>query len=216
MSEFHITRVKICGIRNPETAMKAIECGASAVGFVFYGRSPRNILPGDARAIIAKLPLFVSKVGVFVEQGIQQIIDTVKESGVDIVQLAGGQGMDFLEILKSRLDKPVIYAFQVQELSHNSLNSIRFAPAEAVLIDKLVPGEWGGTGERVPVRDDLTGDDREFIRQRVIIAGGVNSSNARSIIDTIEPFGLDLSSGVESERGVKDPKLIEEFFKSIR
>ncbi|OHD56826.1 MAG: hypothetical protein A2Y33_12720 [Spirochaetes bacterium GWF1_51_8] len=215
MEKCHKTRVKICGIRNKEIARKAVDCGASALGFVFYDKSPRNITPGDARAIISELPPFVSTVGVFVEQGIQKIIEIVKETGIDTVQLAGGQGMDFLEILKSRLDTPIIYVNQVQEISHNIIQSAKFYPSQAVLFDKMVAGEWGGTGERVMVKNDLTPEDREFISRRVVIAGGVNSANVREIIDSIAPFAVDLSSGVERERGVKDPALIEAFFRAV-
>ncbi len=205
------TRVKICGIKSYEIAIKAIECGVDALGFVFYEKSPRFIELNDAREIISKLPSLVNKVGVFVDKKLEEILRIVEFTGIDTIQLHGEYNIDFIFKLKENINLPIIYALRREKLSEIETPEIKYISNEVsnILVDKISNTSYGGTGESLII-DEVK--DRDFIKRKVILAGGINISNIKEILSKIKPFGIDLSSGVEKEKGKKDIKLIEEFF----
>lgn len=215
-----VTRVKICGIRSLDIARTAIECGASALGFMFYDKSVRNIAPKDARDIVAKLPSFVAKTGVFVDKDIDEIIEIVNNVGLDTIQLHGEYRPYFINELKEYSSLPIIYAVRVDTINESTMVDLHASQAvnaaNNILIDKWDDNKYGGTGNQVKIDSDLSDKIREYIRLRVILAGGINSQNVRSIISSLSPYGIDLSSSVESEKGVKSADLIRDFFIALK
>jgi len=188
-----MVKVKICGITNIGDALVAIHSGADALGFVFYEKSPRYISPDEARDIIRQIPPFVTTVGVFVNEDIGTIRKTVKHASLSVVQLHGSEppGM-CLGISR------VIKAIRVRELS--DLEPLRKYKASAFLLDAYAPREYGGTG--LIFNWDIAVAAKQF--GDIILAGGLNPDNIEKAVQWVRPYGVDVSSGVEEEKGKKD------------
>ncbi len=218
-------RVKICGIKTPEIADSVIENGADAVGFVFYDKSPRFIKPEKAGEIISNLPPFINRVGVFVDKDIDEILEIVKKTGIDTIQLHGEPffyDIDFVTKLKERTGLPVVLAVRTQILNEETVSNIILSDHEggrivnAYLIDRFDPEQFGGTGTKVSISNLSNPILKEFIAKKVILSGGINASNVMDILKSIQPYGIDVSSGVEKERGVKDPDMIRNFMGIVK
>ncbi|MGC8765072.1 MAG: phosphoribosylanthranilate isomerase [Brevinematia bacterium] len=209
-------RVKICGIKDLLFALKAVECGADAIGFVFYEKSPRFIEVDKAGDIIKNLPAFVNKVGVFVNHNISEILRIVEKTGIDTIQLHGEYDINFLKNLKSYINLPIIYAIRIEAISDFKIEDDVIKEltdnASNILIDKLDKKEYGGTGKSIFFDEGLNENSKDFISKKVILAGGINKENISHILGFIKPYGIDVSSGVEIKKGEKDKKLLEEFF----
>lgn len=202
-----MTRVKICGIRRLEDALAAVELGASALGFVFWPPSPRFLEPDQARAVIAKLPPFVSTVGVFVDQPPEYVSDVARGLKLGAVQLHGQEAVSSFSGLSQRVIKAVPVADGV-----DAERAMAAVPAEAtVLLDAHDPIQRGGTGRTI----DWT-RAAALARQRpIILSGGLNADNVRVAIETVRPYAIDVSSGVESEPGVKDATKLRALFAAL-
>ena len=201
------TRIKICGIREAAHARVAFEAGADAIGFVFYRESPRYIDPAAAAAIIATLPPFVTAVGLFVDETEATVATVLKQAPLDLLQFQGGESPDFC----SRFGKPFVRAVRMEEGADLIEYAHRFSRARALLLDAHVPGERGGTGrtfdwERVPRQAPIP----------LILSGGLTAQNVGQAVREVRPWAVDVSSGVERSRGVKDPEKIVEFIRSVR
>jgi phosphoribosylanthranilate isomerase len=214
-------RIKICGITELESALTAVECGADALGFVFYEKSPRDITPLKAGQITSKLPPFVNKTGVFVRQNMDEILSIVFEAGLDTIQLLADPCLynsDFIEKLKGKSKLPVILSYRLEKLNPGILEEIFKNDSgliSAYLIDKYDSRELGGTGRQVELENIEEKDLKEFLNKKIILAGGINSRNVLALLSKIHPYGIDISSGVEKERGIKDSNLIREFFQQV-
>jgi phosphoribosylanthranilate isomerase len=194
-------KVKICGVTSPEDARLAVALGASAIGMVMWPRSPRYVEPDRARAIVAALPPFVMAVGVFVDQeDARRIADTV---GLHAVQLHGDETpIGYLDYAL-----PVIKAVAVRDRS--ALDAAAAVPARAtVLLDTHDPKNRGGTGKPI----DWTIAAEIAARRSVILSGGLNPANVIDAIATVKPAAIDVSSGVESAPGRKDPAKLRALF----
>ncbi len=189
-----MTKIKICGITDIMDALLACEYGADAIGFVF-APSPRHISVKKASQICSKLPPFVSKVGVFVNQSERFINNTAKICGLDYVQLHGDESPAFCRKIKV----PVIKAFRVGA-GFSPAQAARYKVA-AVLLDAFCPGSYGGTGRTfdwgVAVRVKKTG-------LPLILSGGLGPGNIASAIRKVRPWAVDLSSRVEKSPGRKN------------
>lgn len=199
-----MVRIKICGIRDPETALVAAEAGADAVGFVFApGR--RQVTLEQARRIIQALPPFITKVGVFVDEDLSRVRDIADAGRLDAVQLHGGEPPEYA----AALPLPVIKAVRMRDGA--SVDGMRAYRVAAFLLDSFEPDVAGGTGK--PFNWTLA---RGLAAPApVILAGGLTPENVREAIETVRPFGVDVSSGVESG-GRKDPGKIREFIARVR
>jgi phosphoribosylanthranilate isomerase len=198
------TRVKICGIRDEVAAMAAVRAGADALGFVF-APSKRMVSPDRAKEIISVLPPFVARVGVFVDAPARDISEIAEYVGLDVIQLHGAESVEICGGFRQK----VIKAFSVgQSLDTDEIN--RF-PADAYLFDTLVAGLQGGTGRTF----DWRLIDTAAIARPVILAGGIHPDNVREAIAAVSPYGVDVSSGVETD-GVKDPIKITEFIRRVK
>lgn len=199
-------RVKICGITNIEDALHAADCGADALGFVFYKKSPRCLTPEAARSIIVGLPPFVTAVGLFVNEAPERIEQIAGFCGLDAIQLHGDEGPGDCEFAPRR----VIKALRVKDAA--SLARHETYAVSALLLDAWVAGVYGGTGESF--NWDLAA---EIAWQRpVVLAGGLTPENVAEAVRTVRPYGVDVSSGVETAPGRKDPAKVEAFIRNAK
>jgi phosphoribosylanthranilate isomerase len=201
-----MVRVKICGITSVEDALQAAQAGADALGFVFYERSPRNLDPIRAATIISRLPPFVQTVGLFVNADAGFVNDTADRCRLDLVQLHGDEPPEYCE----KISRRVIKAFRVRDAA--SLAPVKDYRVAGILLDAYSPGAFGGTG--LSFNWELAGIAREF--GPVILAGGLDPDNVREAVERVAPFAVDVSSGVESSPGRKDPEKVREFIKRAK
>jgi phosphoribosylanthranilate isomerase len=202
------TRIKVCGITRLEDALLAAELGADALGFNFYHSSPRCIAAAAARAIIKRLPPFVTAVGVYADEtGMGTVTAIADEAGVGAIQLHGPR---FPDLVGRPAGYPLIRAVAVGEgFKAESLADFR---ANAILLDAFHPKLSGGTG---------TSFDWELAREAnnygtIILAGGLNPGNVGCAIREVRPYAVDVASGVESAPGKKDSDLLRAFFAAVR
>lgn len=199
-------RIKICGITHIDDALQACACGADALGLVFYEKSPRCVTREHARAIVAALPPFVTTVGLFVNEDPETIRKIVDYCGLDVIQLHGDEGPDACLFPPHR----VLKALRVR--GEESLVGIEAYAVSALLLDAWHPESYGGTGQL----GDWKLAARLAAERPVILAGGLNPENVAEAIRQVRPYGVDVSSGVESSPGRKDPALVAAFIRNAR
>lgn len=201
------TRVKICGITRLEDAEAAITAGASALGFVFYSKSPRAIAVEDARSIIKRLPPFVTTTALFVDPDVALVKEVIESTGVDLLQFHGNEEPEFCEAF----GRPWIKALRVKPELDLQAEYARYSGARGVLLDAYRPGVPGGTGETF---------DWELIPQniapKIILAGGLVPENVSEAIATVHPYAVDVSGGVEASKGIKDGDRIRRFMAAVK
>lgn len=202
-----MTKVKICGITNLEDAALAVDLGADALGFIFYKDSPRYVREDIAKEIIRRLPPFVSVVGVFVDEKRDVIKEITEFCCLDLLQFHGDESPDFC----AHFDKRLIKAFRVKE--KKDLEFISLYKVNAVLLDTYYEDLYGGGGKTFNWQ--LAVEAKRF-SNRVILAGGLSPDNISQAIQAVNPFGVDVSSGVESEPGKKDHGKVKEFIKRVK
>jgi len=200
-----MVKVKICGITNVDDALAAVEFGADALGFVFYKGSPRFISPKDAARIVAELPPFVTKVGVFVDERLDTIRGTVAEAGLDVVQFHGNEPPENCEI-----DCRAVKAIRVKELS--DLKPLKSYRVSAFVLDTYAPQSLGGTGQIF--NWDIAVEAKRY--GRIILAGGLTPENIARAVVYVRPYAVDVSSGVEAEKGRKDHDKLKLFIHRVR
>lgn len=203
-------RVKICGITNLEDALFAASCGADALGFIQYKKSPRYIEKKRAKEIIEKLPPFVKSVGVFVNADLNDIFNAIDECGFDLVQLHGDE--DSLFCKEVRKKRGVIKGVRIKD--KESIRSVSgfSSVVNAFLLDAHVEGKYGGTG--ICFDWGLVNEVKKY--GNVILAGGLTTEKISVVLKDIKPYGVDVCSGVEMSPGKKDKKKVEDFIKSIK
>jgi phosphoribosylanthranilate isomerase len=196
--------VKICGITRPVDAEAAVVAGANALGFVFWPKSPRFIDPYSARTIVAGLPPFVVPVGVFVNQPAEYVKGVAALVGLGAVQLHGDEEAAYLAAIRH----PVIKAIPVD---HGPDRLEQWSPRTMLLLDVRDPVARGGTGQTI----DWTAAASIAKRRRCLLAGGLTPDNAAEAIAVVQPYGIDVSSGVERSPGVKDPARIRALIEAV-
>jgi phosphoribosylanthranilate isomerase len=202
------TRIKVCGITRLEDALLATELGADALGFNFYHPSSRCIAPASARAIIKRLPPFVTAVGVYADETeMDHVTAIADEAGVDAIQLHGPR---FPEHAGRQARYLLIRAVAVGEGFR--ADSIADFQANAILLDAFHPKLSGGTGRSFDW--ELAREARNY--GTIILAGGLNPGNVGRAIREVRPYAVDVASGVESAPGKKDPNLLRAFFAAVQ
>jgi len=196
-------RVKICGITRPEDGIVAADSGADAIGLVF-AESPRRVTVEQASAVLEALPPGIRPVALFVDEPFERVLQVCWRLGVTAVQLSGDEPAALAEAL-AREQLFVIKSFHVRTAA--DLEGIDAYPAHACLLDSRVPGRRGGTG----VAFDWSLAAQLATWKPVILAGGLNPDNVREAIRQVEPYAVDVSSGVEAKPGIKDPTRVRQF-----
>jgi phosphoribosylanthranilate isomerase len=201
-----MVRVKICGITTLDDARMVVEAGADALGFIFYDKSPRNINPVAAANIIAKLPPFIQTVGLFVNENIEQVNWTADYCGLDIVQLHGAETPeDCLEV-----NRRVIKVFRMQNIV--SIEPMKKYQVSGYLLDAWSPDAFGGTGRTF--NWEVAAAARQY--GRIILAGGLTPDNVVEALQVVQPYAVDVSTGVESSPGKKDGSKVKAFIKRAK
>jgi phosphoribosylanthranilate isomerase len=211
-----MTRVKICGIRDKTQALAAVEAGADFIGLIF-APSQRQVSPANAHEIasaVKKSSNTTKVVGVFVNAPSSQVNELADFCALDWVQLSGDESWEYCR----EVARPVIKVIRVdrqspQELCSELSAGVKLLPPQRfiTLLDSLVEGKYGGTGE------SFNWNLAQQVAERfpVIIAGGLDPKNVARLIKRVSPWGVDVSSGVET-RGVKDPAKIKAFIEAVR
>ena len=204
-----MVKVKICGITSYEDAAAAVEAGADALGFVFYDKSPRCINPVRAAGIISRLPPFIQTVGLFVNEETAQVNWTADYCGLDVVQLHGDETPEDCLEVKRR----VIKAFRIQKIiSIAPLEKYQDYQVSGYLLDAWSPDAYGGTGRTF--NWELAQAAKQF--GPVVLAGGLTPENVAEAIRVVKPYGVDVSSGVETAPGKKDADMVREFIRAAK
>lgn len=204
-----IVRVKICGLTRFDEALAVCLAGCHAIGFVFVSRSPRFVTREDVRSICEKLPPFVQTVGVFVDEERDTIKDIMEFCGLDICQLHGEESPEFCRFFAPR----VVKAFRVKDESILEQLKLYRGSVRAILIDSWSQGLEGGTGKvfdwhlakKITSSTDIP----------VILAGGLNPENIGKAVRQVQPWAVDVSSGVEISPGRKDIEKVRLFIKNV-
>ena len=199
-------KVKVCGITRRDDALLAADLGASAVGFVFWPRSPRYVEPEAAAAISRELPADVAPIGVFVDAPVDDVRRIAAEVGLAAVQLHGDEPPTLCDGLPYRVLKavPVVGA-----ATHDAAD--RVPSRVTVLLDARDPIRKGGTGRPV----DWSVAAGVAVRRRIFLAGGLRPENVGEALRVVRPYGIDVSSGVEAEPGRKDAGRLRGFFEEV-
>ncbi len=200
-------RVKICGITRIEDGLAAARLGAHAIGLVFYAGSPRAVLPAQARSIITALPPFVVTVGLFVNADAQTVRDTLAVAPVQLLQFHGDETPGFC----SSFGLPYLRAVRVKSGVDLLQYAEEFHTAKGLLLDAWVEGVRGGTGAIF----DWSLIPRD-LPLPVVLSGGLTAGNVEQAVRSVRPWAVDVSSGVESAKGIKDAVKMEAFMTGVR
>ena len=201
-----MTRVKFCGLTHRDDVADAVESGADALGFVFYESSARHVTPEQASELTRIVPAFITRVGLFVDADVALVQGIFHHAGLNLVQYHGNESSEFCD----SLGLPYIKAFRVRSGINILAEMERYPNASGFLLDAYVEGRPGGTGERfdwglIPKTD-----------RTIILAGGLTPENAKDAIECVAPWALDVSGGIETEPGRKDPDKMRRFVSACR
>ena len=200
------TRVKICGFTRIEDAVSAARLGVDAIGLVFYPPSPRNVDIEQAVKIVNALPAFVSVVALFVDALEVQIREVLDRVSIDCLQFHGDEPPEACRLYNKRYIKAV----RMRDGIDISSLALHYSDAAGLLLDAYHPGAKGGTGSRfdwalIPGQCALP----------IVLAGGLDQNNARQAVQTVRPYALDVSSGVETGKGIKDALKMAAFIREV-
>ena len=199
--------IKICGITNRADALAAVEAGADALGFMFYDRSPRVVAFDTVGAIVRELPALIAKVGVFVNPTRGAVCEAIERGGLNQLQFHGEESPEFCRAF----GLSAIKAFRID--GEEALRQLTEYSSETWLLDSSVPGQYGGTGQKF--NWELASKAAK-LNGRVIVAGGLTAANVADAVRQAQPYGVDVSSGVEALPGKKDHRKLQEFVQAAR
>jgi phosphoribosylanthranilate isomerase len=200
------TRVKFCGITRVEDALGAAELGCDAIGLVFYEKSPRHVALERAAEIVAALPPFVSAVGLFVDAPAEAVRGVMSALRLDLLQFHGDESPAYC----GQFGMPYLKAVRVRPGTNLLQYAADFAGAMALLLDTYSEGVAGGTGQTfdwslIPAA----------IPKPIILAGGLNAGNVTDAVRRVQPYGVDVSGGVEQSKGIKDAAKMAAFMRGV-
>lgn len=213
----HRTRIKICGLTRLEDLQAAIAAGADAVGFVFYDKSPRYIQPEAAATLIAQIPPFVSAVGLFVNASVAEVQAVVAQTSIAMLQFHGDETPEQCAAIAAAVNRPFMRALRVKPdtspadlLKYESDYRAASRLFTGLLLDTYVDS-YGGSGKvfdwsLIP----------ESIAPRVVLSGGLSAQNATDAVIQVRPYAVDISSGVERDKGIKDSAKIRAFIAAVQ
>ena len=200
------TRAKICGITRPQDGVIAAANGADAIGLVFYDKSPRVVDVVQAREVIAALPPFVTSVGLFVNAEVAEVERILAEVQLDLLQFHGDETPEYCR----QFARPYLKAVRMAEGVDLEFVAQQYAGAKGLLVDSYQQGVPGGTGHtfdwaRIP----------HGMKMPIILAGGLGPDNIEQAVRQVRPFAVDVSSGVEAAKGIKDADKIAAFMRGV-
>lgn len=200
------TRVKICGLTRPEDAQAAVHAGVDAIGLVFYPPSARAVNGEEAAQLTQGLPPFVTVVGLFVNPLGDEVERVIQNTRIDLLQFHGEESDGFC----SRFGKPYMKAIRMKPGLDLKVEISRYPGSSGILLDAWHPDEQGGTGEtfdwkRVPAE----------LKSSIVLAGGLTVSNVSLALAEVQPYAVDVSSGVEEKKGIKDAAKMMAFLKEV-
>jgi len=200
-------RVKVCGITRSEDAIAAVQCGVDAIGFVFWPHSARYIDPESARRIAEVIPPFICTVGVYVDPDAAWVEETARAAKLNLLQFHGDESPEFC----NQFSQPYIKAIRVKPDTDLLQYAQRYGAAKGLLLDTYAANMPGGTGHAF---------DWQLIPQQLslplILSGGLNPDNVARAIKQTQPWAVDVSSGVEASKGIKDEKKIIAFMQGVK
>jgi phosphoribosylanthranilate isomerase len=200
------TRIKICGFTSVEDAIFASRMGIDAIGLVFYPPSPRNVQLTQASEIVQALPAFTSVVALFVDEHESRIREVLKAVPIDVIQFHGDEKPEACRIY----NKPYIKAVRMQQDIDIANCAVAYHDAAGLLLDAYHPNVKGGTGNKF---------DWSVIPQQctfpLILAGGLDADNAKQAVQSVKPYALDVSTGVEVQKGIKDAAKMAAFVEQV-
>lgn len=202
-----MTRIKICGITRVEDALAAAHGGADAIGLVFYDKSPRYVTVQQAAQLAKAIPPFITVVGLFVNASADYVRAVQEEVPLDVLQLHGEEEPEFCACF----NRPYLKAIRVRDGMDLLQCASRYASAQGLLLDAYIEGTQGGTGESFDwtlIPHDLP--------LPVILSGGLNAGNVAQAIRAVRPYAVDVSSGVEAKKGIKDAAKIAAFINEVK
>jgi phosphoribosylanthranilate isomerase len=202
-----MTRIKICGITREQDLQAAVAAGVDALGFVFYGKSPRNVAPQQAAELLRVLPPFVTSVGLFVDPPAEMVRAVLAQVPLDVLQFHGDETPEFCR----QFGRPYLKAIRVRPGVDLVECAARYADAQGLLLDAYVEGVQGGTGESFDwalIPRDLS--------LPVILSGGLHPGNVAEAVRAVRPYAVDVSSGVEASKGIKDAAKVAAFIKEVK
>jgi phosphoribosylanthranilate isomerase len=202
-----MTRIKLCGLTREQDLRAVANSGADAIGLVFYEKSPRHVSVPQAVELMRHLPPFVTVVGLFVNPTVDYVRQVLANISLDTLQFHGEESSEFCQ----QFGKPYLKAIRVKAGVDLVECAARYASAQGLLLDAFVEGAQGGTGESF---------DWSLIPQNlplpVILSGGLNAGNVAEAIERVRPYAVDVSSGVEVSKGIKDAAKVAAFIKEVK
>ncbi len=210
------TRIKICGLTRHEDVQTAVAAGADAIGFVFYPKSPRYICPDAAAKLIAQIPPFVTAVGLFVNAGVEEVRAVVDQTSIAMLQFHGDETIAECVAIAAAVNRPFLRAIRVKTdttpvdlLEYESDYGAASKLFAGLLLDTYVDS-YGGSGKvfdwsLIP----------ESIAPQVVLSGGLSVQNATDAVTRVRPYAVDISSGVERDKGIKDSAKIRAFIAAV-
>jgi phosphoribosylanthranilate isomerase len=199
------TRVKVCGITRRQDAEIAIEMGADAIGLVFYEPSPRAVTIAQSKSIIEQLPPFVSVVALFVNAEASFVEQCIEQLPINLLQFHGDESAEFCH----QFSLPYYKAIRMRDNVDLRAVCAEYATANALLVDSFQEGVPGGTGKT------FDWSLVQSIPKPIILAGGLTAENVKTAIAQVKPYAVDVSGGVEEQKGIKDPKKIHAFMQEV-
>jgi phosphoribosylanthranilate isomerase len=202
-----MTRIKICGITREQDMHAVVNSGADALGLVFYDKSPRYVGIQQATEIVQAVPPFVTVVGLFVNPSVEYVREVLAQVSVDVLQFHGEELPEFC----GQFGKPYLKAVRVKTGVDLVQYAARYAEAQGLLLDAFIEGTHGGTGESFDwalIPHDLP--------LPVILSGGLHPGNVAAAIKQVRPYAVDVSSGVEAQKGIKDAAKIAAFINEVK
>ena len=206
-----MTKVKICGITNLEDARLCQKLGADALGYNFYKRSKRYVMPSRARSISDQLDETVSKFGIFVNEKVEDILKAANLAKIDVIQLHGEESPEFIANLRKEANLLIVKAFRVASDFDRSI--LEDYDLDGVLLDSYSEKEHGGSGKTFDWSRVAAIANGEM---HVYLAGGLGPHNVAEAIKTVRPFAVDVASGVETAPGKKDSAKLEAFIANAK
>lgn len=202
-----MTRIKICGITRAEDARSVASCGADALGLVFYAKSPRHVTLQQAQAVCRAVPPFLTVVGLFVNPAEAEVREALAQVPLDVLQFHGEETPEFC----AQFGRPYLKAIRVRSDVDLIQCAARYAGAQALLLDAYVEGTHGGTGAMfewslIPAE----------LRSQIILSGGLDAGNVAEAVRQVRPYAVDVSSGVEAAKGIKDAAKVAAFIKEVK